>query len=162
MSPLLLMGLCPSIISLLFYKSVELSITRKIESDFSPTTLERVRKILDSSKPCPISIQTTVRLEDCRRTNAAREKFNLRRIAMLFNPVRVGTHPGTTTIRHKYFAVRTKIEIAATPERVWSFSDLEEPQEWNFRAGFAYPMRARIEGTGEGRCDIANSPPDLS
>jgi len=36
------------------------------------------------------------------------------------------------------------------PEQVWkhgvAFSKLPEPQEWFFRAGLAYPKRARLEG----------------
>src|SRR5258708_2170991 len=50
--------------------------------------------------------------------------------------------------------VVTTIDIAAPPERVWAnvvrFSDLAPPTEWLFRAGVAYPERARIEGTGPG------------
>ena len=63
------------------------------------------------------------------------------------------------------FDVRTSIEIAAPPERVWThvvtFSDLEEPQEWYFRAGLAYPKRARIEGSGPGAvryCEFSTGP----
>jgi uncharacterized protein YndB with AHSA1/START domain len=52
------------------------------------------------------------------------------------------------------FEVRTSIEIAAPPEQVWrhvvTFSELPEPDEWFFRAGLAYPKRARIEGSGVG------------
>jgi uncharacterized membrane protein YhaH (DUF805 family) len=50
--------------------------------------------------------------------------------------------------------VVTAIDIAAPPERVWAnvirFSDLAPPTELLFRAGVAYPERARIEGTGPG------------
>ena len=63
------------------------------------------------------------------------------------------------------FDVRTSIEIAAPPELVWkhvvTFSDLEEPQEWYFRAGLAYPKRARIEGSGPGAvryCEFSTGP----
>ena len=63
------------------------------------------------------------------------------------------------------FDVRTSIEIAATPEQVWkhvvTFSDLEAPQEWYFRAGLAYPMRARIAGSGPGAvryCEFSTGP----
>jgi Polyketide cyclase / dehydrase and lipid transport len=52
------------------------------------------------------------------------------------------------------FAVRTSIEIAAPAEKVWkhvvTFSQLPEPEEWLFRTGLAYPIRARIEGSGAG------------
>ena len=48
--------------------------------------------------------------------------------------------------------VRTTIEIDAPPEKVWqhvvSFPTLPEPEEWLFRAGVAYPIRAEIHGQG--------------
>lgn len=50
------------------------------------------------------------------------------------------------------FEVRTAVEIAAPPERVWgqviAFPELPEPSEWYFRSGIAYPTRARLEGAG--------------
>jgi len=67
--------------------------------------------------------------------------------------------------RPPVFQVRSSIEIAATPEEVWkhvvTFSELPEPQEWFFRAGLAYPMRARIEGSGPGAiryCEFSTGP----
>jgi uncharacterized protein YndB with AHSA1/START domain len=58
------------------------------------------------------------------------------------------------TARPDLFEVTTAMEIAAPPERVWryvvSFPDLPPPEEWLFRAGVAYPVRTRIEGTGAG------------
>jgi hypothetical protein len=52
------------------------------------------------------------------------------------------------------FAVHSQVTVAATPEQVWkhvvTFSDLPEPDEWFFRAGLAYPKRARIVGSGAG------------
>ncbi len=63
------------------------------------------------------------------------------------------------------FQVRTQIVVAATPEQVWkhviTFSELPEPEEWFFRAGLAYPKRARIEGSGPGAvryCDFSTGP----
>ncbi len=63
------------------------------------------------------------------------------------------------------FKVRSAVEIAATPEQVWkhvvTFSDLPEPTEWYFRAGLAYPKRARIEGSGPGAiryCEFSTGP----
>jgi hypothetical protein len=57
-----------------------------------------------------------------------------------------------THARPPLFEVKTAIEIAQPPEKVWrhvvTFADLPEPREWFFRAGLAYPMRARIEGSG--------------
>lgn len=44
--------------------------------------------------------------------------------------------------------------IDASPAEVWphviSFSDIPAPQDWLFRSGIAYPIRARIEGSGAG------------
>jgi uncharacterized membrane protein YhaH (DUF805 family) len=61
--------------------------------------------------------------------------------------------------------VRTTIEIEAPPERVWpnvvGFTDLDEPPEWFFRLGIAYPKRARIAGEGVGavrRCEFSTGP----
>jgi len=52
------------------------------------------------------------------------------------------------------FAVTTSLDIVAPPETVWdnvvTFSELPEPTEWLFRKGIAYPVRARIEGSGVG------------
>ena len=52
------------------------------------------------------------------------------------------------------FQVRSTIEIAAPPEQVWkyvvTFPELPEPQEWFFRAGLAYPVRVRLDGSGPG------------
>jgi uncharacterized membrane protein YhaH (DUF805 family) len=52
------------------------------------------------------------------------------------------------------FTCETSLVIDAPPEDVWrnvvSFSDLDPPNDWLFRAGVAYPIRARIEGTGVG------------
>ncbi len=56
----------------------------------------------------------------------------------------------------------TSIEIEAPPEAVWpnviGFADLPEPPAWVYRLGIAYPMRARIEGSGVGavrRCEFS-------
>jgi hypothetical protein len=63
------------------------------------------------------------------------------------------------------FAAHSAITVAATPDKVWkhvvAFSDLPEPQEWFFRAGVAYPKRARIEGSGPGAtryCEFSTGP----
>jgi hypothetical protein len=67
--------------------------------------------------------------------------------------------------RPPVFEVRSAITIAAPPEQVWkhvvTFSELPEPQEWFFRAGLAYPKRARIEGSGTGAvryCEFSTGP----
>ena len=58
--------------------------------------------------------------------------------------------------------VVSAVEIAAPPERVWkhvvAFADLPPPSELVFRLGIAYPIRARIEGSGRGairRCEFS-------
>jgi hypothetical protein len=60
------------------------------------------------------------------------------------------------------FICETSVVINAPPEAVWervvSFSDLDPPDDWLFRSGVAYPIRARIEGTGVGairRCEFS-------
>lgn len=48
----------------------------------------------------------------------------------------------------------TAIEVNAPPETVWthvvSFTDITAAPRWQFRTGLAYPLRARIEGSGAG------------
>jgi hypothetical protein len=50
--------------------------------------------------------------------------------------------------------VMTAVDVDAPPEVVWthvvSFSDIRTPPGWLFRTGLAYPIRARIDGTGVG------------
>lgn len=50
--------------------------------------------------------------------------------------------------------VKTKVLIEASPDEVWeevlAFSPLDEPTEWLFRLGIAYPINATIEGQGVG------------
>lgn len=52
------------------------------------------------------------------------------------------------------YAVTTSIVIAASPQAVWRnvirFPDLPPPTELPFRAGIAYPIRAKIVGRGVG------------
>jgi uncharacterized membrane protein YhaH (DUF805 family) len=59
------------------------------------------------------------------------------------------SHPQPTM-----FSVKTSIEIDAPPQTVWnhviSFSELPSPQEWIFKTGIAYPIRAEIQGRGVG------------
>lgn len=63
------------------------------------------------------------------------------------------------------FEVHSSVEVAASPERVWNhvvtFSELPPPREFFFRAGIAYPLRARIEGSGPGAvryCEFSTGP----
>jgi hypothetical protein len=50
--------------------------------------------------------------------------------------------------------VLSMVEIDASPADVWphvlSFSELDEPLQWYFRLGIAYPVRAQIAGRGKG------------
>lgn len=59
----------------------------------------------------------------------------------------------------------TTVAIAAPRETVWkhvvSFSELPAPDEFYFRLGIAYPMRARIDGAGVGavrHCEFSTGP----
>ncbi len=74
-------------------------------------------------------------------------------IVLLFVPAFMGLERAYSA-RPDVFAVRTAIEIDAKPETVWhevvAFSQIPEPQEWIFRLGIAYPMRAEIRGHGPG------------
>ncbi len=63
------------------------------------------------------------------------------------------------------FAVVTSIEINAPPESVWpkviAFPELAPPTDLIFQFGIAYPIRARIEGTGPGAiryCEFSTGP----
>ncbi len=58
--------------------------------------------------------------------------------------------------------VVSSVEVHAPPEKVWphvlGFADLPPPAEWFFRMGIAYPVRARISGSGVGavrRCEFS-------
>ena len=80
-------------------------------------------------------------------------------------PLGLGTLGFDVTAKPDTFQVRSSIEIAAPPERVWNhvvtFSELPPPEEWYFKTGLAYPMRARIEGTGPGAvryCEFSTGP----
>jgi hypothetical protein len=57
-------------------------------------------------------------------------------------------------------SVVTSIEINADPETVWKnvveFPQLEEPTEFIFKTGIAYPVNAKIEGSGGGAIRYCN------
>lgn len=52
------------------------------------------------------------------------------------------------------FVVTSAVEIDAPPERVWKnvigFGQIPPPDDWIFRTGIAYPVRAQITGHGPG------------
>ena len=63
------------------------------------------------------------------------------------------------------YAVTSFVEVNAPPEKVWprviQFSRMEPPCELVFRLGVAYPIQARLEGTGVGairRCVFSTGP----
>jgi len=57
-----------------------------------------------------------------------------------------------TALQTPTFSVRTAVVIDAPPEKVWTnliaFAELPPPKELLFRTGVAYPIRAKIDGTG--------------
>lgn len=85
--------------------------------------------------------------------------------ALILLPLSFGSLGFDLTAKPNVFEVRSSIEIAAPPERVWknvvTFSELPPPDQWYFKTGIAYPMRARIEGTGPGAvryCEFSTGP----
>lgn len=81
--------------------------------------------------------------------------------ALLLSPLmttsEIALNPRTPLMK-----VDTGLEIAAPAETVWrnviQFSTMAEPGEWMFRAGIAYPLRARLGGKGVGAiryCDFS-------
>ena len=56
--------------------------------------------------------------------------------------------------------VKTAIQIDASIETVWenvvTFSDIDEPTEWLFKTGIAYPTHATIKGNGVGAVRYCN------
>jgi hypothetical protein len=70
---------------------------------------------------------------------------------LLALPLTGTTEPSTGHTLHE---VQTSVVIDARPDDVWphvvAFSELPPPTEWIFRAGVAYPIRARIDGQGVG------------
>jgi uncharacterized membrane protein YhaH (DUF805 family) len=85
-----------------------------------------------------------------------RRTGNLGKVALVLFallPTMVGAEH-ITTPEPSLFTCVSSVVINAPPEDVWrhvvSFSDLDPPNDWLFRSGVAYPIRARIEGTGVG------------
>jgi hypothetical protein len=68
-------------------------------------------------------------------------------------PTLIGAE-GLTPRTPPLFPVSTAVEVDSAPERVWKhvveFSTLPEPDDWVFRTGVAYPVRATIDGRGPG------------
>jgi Polyketide cyclase / dehydrase and lipid transport len=74
-------------------------------------------------------------------------------LILLFSPILMAFETMTPP-QSPLTAVKTRIEISASPDDVWnhvvSFSRLSEPTELIFRSGLAYPIEAKIEGRGVG------------
>lgn len=84
---------------------------------------------------------------------------------LLLLPLAMGTLSFDAKAKPHVFEVRSSIEIAAPPERVWKnvveFSELPPPTEWYFKTGLAYPIRAHIDGSGPGAvryCEFSTGP----
>jgi uncharacterized membrane protein YhaH (DUF805 family) len=68
--------------------------------------------------------------------------------------------PALITLEHSQapvsplYEVKTSVIINAAPEKVWenvvAFTELPAPDDWMFRTGIAYPLRAEISGRGAG------------
>jgi hypothetical protein len=87
------------------------------------------------------------------QTYSSRELASLFLLLAFFPPAMMGSESFAPQAIPE-FAVRTAVDVNATPTRVWqyvvSFSQIPEPEDWLFRAGIAYPIRAQIHGRGPG------------
>ena len=86
-------------------------------------------------------------------------KVSLVLLALL--PTMVGAEH-LATPEPSLFTCETSVVVDAPPGDVWRhvvrFSDLDPPDDWLFRSGVAYPVRAGIEGAGVGavrRCEFS-------
>ena len=74
-------------------------------------------------------------------------------VLLLTAPVLMGAESAMDR-KPPVFATRTAVEVDAPPSVVWknvvSFHELPPPDDWLFRTGIAYPLRAEIRGTGVG------------
>jgi len=69
-------------------------------------------------------------------------------------PAFTGFEYATNDNKNEIRSVTTSIVINTPPEKVWqnviAFPQLKEPSELLFKAGIAYPINAKIEGSGVG------------
>ena len=81
-----------------------------------------------------------------------RPSFNHLTVLLLAVPMGAGIEAAMPIAATR--VVRTAVEIDAPAAVVWrhvvSFSEIERAPAWYFRTGLAYPLRARLEGTGVG------------
>ncbi|HJT24142.1 MAG TPA: hypothetical protein VJ873_06165, partial [bacterium] len=72
---------------------------------------------------------------------------------LVFFPLMMGMET-TSPNEAPVFEVKSSVEIAASPEKVWknvvAFTEIPPPTEILFRIGLAYPIRAEIKGKGPG------------
>lgn len=70
---------------------------------------------------------------------------------LLALPLTAALEPAGGRVLHE---VQSSVIVNAPPEAVWphviAFPEIAAPNEWVFRAGVAYPIHARIEGSGVG------------
>ena len=70
---------------------------------------------------------------------------------LLALPLTAALEPTSGRLMHE---VQSSVIIDAPPAAVWphviAFREIPDPGDWWFRAGVAYPIRARIDGTGVG------------
>jgi len=85
---------------------------------------------------------------------ARRHSTTFAGLAMVFALVPAGALIEHATSPVPARVVTTTIEVDASPEQVWpfvvSFEEISTPPAWYFRTGLAYPLRARIVGSGVG------------
>lgn len=81
-------------------------------------------------------------------------------LLMLSVPAVMGFEYKTTVNLEDIKSVTTRITINASPEKVWqnviAFPQLKEPDELLFKAGIAYPINAKINGSGVGAIRYCN------
>lgn len=72
---------------------------------------------------------------------------------LLFFPLMMGME-NISPLEAPVFEVKTSVDIAAPPEKVWknvvAFTEIPPPTELLFRIGLAYPIKAQIQGQGPG------------
>jgi hypothetical protein len=95
------------------------------------------------------------------RPLASRDASRLAAVLLMSLPALIGAESATRG-RAPLFAVCTALEVDAPPGAVWPhvirFEPLPPPEDWIFRTGLAYPVRAEIRGRGVGavrRCEFS-------
>ena len=83
-------------------------------------------------------------------------------LMLLVLPLTATVEPPSGRTMHE---VQSSVVIDASPDAVWphvvAFRPIPAPTDWLFRAGVAYPIRARIEGAGVGAvryCEFSTGP----